>query len=305
MARVFLMSPPPSGWRIVGGANYKSEARPTVNAQKALREWIALADAIVGEGGEVAVVPPAPCPTPLTGRMYTANAGWLIAPDRFRIARLSVAHRAAERAYLGSTLGHFGWTLEESRTVWEGQADMCSLGPDAIVLTFGVRSVAESLDEVRDASAKSWHAAKLQNPFFHGDTCMDVVDSPGGKLWLAYPGAFASTQDYQGARSFAEQYAEVVEISEADALGYACNSLSLDNVLLAPTGLSHGLLKTLAGKGVEVVPLDFAELFGKGGGGPRCLVNELRGLTTLNDALSYRLQREALVASAASYPQSA
>jgi N-dimethylarginine dimethylaminohydrolase len=300
------MSPPPSGWRIIGGANYKSEARPKVNPQKALREWIALADSIVAHGGEVAVLPPAPGPTPLTGLIYTANAGWLVAPGRFRIARVSVAHRVAERAYLAGALSHFGWALEESRAVWEGQADMCPLAEGAILLTYGVRSTVESLDEVRAASpATGWHAAKLQNPYFHGDTCMDVVQSSKGKLWLAYPGAFASAEEYRGARAFAEKQAEVLEIGEADALGYACNSLSLDNVLLAPTGLSSGLLGTLAAHGVEVLPLDFGELFGKGGGGPRCLVNELRGISSLDDPWSYRRQREALVAAAASYPTSA
>ncbi len=308
MARVFLMSPPPAGWRIVGGANYKSEARPRVNPRRAMEEWLALADAIVARGGEVAVVPPAAEGPALTGLIYTANAGWLVAPNRFRVTRLSVAHRAAERPYLVAQLRHFGWQIEERASVWEGQADMCSLAADAVLLTWGVRSTAESLIEVqaaRSPTVKAWHAARLQNPYFHGDTCMDVVQTPAGKLWLAFPGAFATPEDYRGARGFAEQYAEVLEISEADALGYACNALSLGTALLAPRGLSAALLGQLAARGVEVVPLDFAELFGKGGGGPRCLVNELRGLSALGDPWSYRLRREALAAAGSAYPTDA
>ena len=81
MARTFLMSPPASGWRIVGGANYKSVAKSAVNPRKALEEWIRLADAITAAGGSIAVLPPQKAPALLTGLMYTANAGWLAAGD--------------------------------------------------------------------------------------------------------------------------------------------------------------------------------------------------------------------------------
>lgn len=309
MARVFLMSPPPPGWRILGGANYKSEARPAVNPRKALWEWLALADAIAARGGEIAVLPPAPSEPPLTGLIYTANAGWLLGPGQFRVSRLSVAHRQAEGAHLVAALrGIFGFeAIAQSRTVWEGQADMCSLSAGSLILSYGVRSVAESVAEVRASlpAAVRVHAARLRQPYFHGDTCMDAVEGPRGKLWLVHPGAFATEAEYRATRAFAEAEAEVIEISEADALGYACNALSLGSSLLAPTGLSAPLLRTLADRGVEVDSLDFGELFGKGGGGPRCLVNELRGLTTFDHPSNYRRMREALVASAERYPTSA
>ena len=109
-----------------------------------------------------------------------------------------------------------------------------------------------------------------------------------------FPGAFASTEEYAGARAFAERGAEVIEISEADALAYACNSLSLGRTLLAPPGLSAELTSRLTDRGVDVQPMDFGELFGKGGGGPRCLVNELRGLDRAPDGTRYPEQRSAL-----------
>src|SRR5450631_2905030 len=105
MARVFLMSPPPPDWRIRGGANYKSETRARVNPRRAMSEWLGLADAIEKNGGVVNVVPPRRSTgDPLTGLMYTANAGWLCAAGRFRLARLSVAHRQGERGYLRESL---------------------------------------------------------------------------------------------------------------------------------------------------------------------------------------------------------
>jgi hypothetical protein len=56
--------------------------------------------------------------------------------------------------------------------------------------------------------------------------------------------------------------------------------------------------------GFELRELDFGELFGKGGGGPRCLVNELRGLPEIPDALSFQKIRPSLAARVAKYPSS-
>src|SRR5271155_2299059 len=115
------MSPPAPGWRITGGANYKSTGRPAVNPRKAMLEWLALADAVVASGAEVCVLPPPGAPELLSGLMYTANAGWLVAPGRFKVANLSVAHRKAERAYLCGVLpGLLGLSVEASAAVWEG-----------------------------------------------------------------------------------------------------------------------------------------------------------------------------------------
>ena len=275
------MSPPPSGWRIVGGANYKSAGHAQVSPRKAFEEWVVLADAIVATGAEVSVVPPPAPPALLSGLMYTANAGWLVTPERFKVANLSVAHRKAEQPYLREMLpGLLGLSVEGTAAVWEGQADMCTLGPSALILSYGVRSQLESIAEVRALlpAGVRVQAARLREPFFHGDTCMDLIEVRSGHAWLAFPGAFASDVEYREVRSFVEREAEVLEIVEADALAYACNSLSLGRSLLVPEGLSPELTSRLASQGVELHPLNFGELFGKGGGGPRCLVNELRGL---------------------------
>jgi N-dimethylarginine dimethylaminohydrolase len=308
VARVFLMSPPPPGWRITGGANYKSSGRPAVNPRKAMQEWLSLADAVVACGAEVCVLPPPGAPGLLSGLMYTANAGWLVTADRFKVAHLSVAHRKAEQAYLGEVLpGLLGLSVEASTAVWEGQADMCTLGPSSLILSYGVRSVFESIAEVQGSlppDART-QAARLREPFFHGDTCMDPIETHSGRAWLVFPGAFASSPDYLEVRAFAEREAEVLEISEGDALAYACNSLSLGRTLLVPPGLSVELCGRLVARGVELRPLDFGELFGKGGGGPRCLVNELRGMERPPPGTSYREKRAELFGAVAGYSTSA
>jgi N-dimethylarginine dimethylaminohydrolase len=299
------MSPPPPGWRIVGGANYKSAGHAEVSPRKAFEEWLALADAIVATGAEVSVVPPPPPPALLSGLMYTANAGWLVTPGRFKVANLSVAHRRAEQPYLREVLpGLLGLSVDGTAAVWEGQADMCPLGSSAVILTYGVRSAFESIAEVRALlpGGVRVQAARLREPFFPGDTCMDLIEIRSGHAWLAFPGAFASDVEYREVRSFVEREAEVLEIGETDALAYACNSLSLGRSLLVPEGLSPELTSRLASQGVELHPLNFGELFGKGGGGPRCLVNELRGLEMPPRGTSYREHREGLLSAAGGYP---
>ena len=302
----YLMSPPPRGWKIRGAANYKSKGRPAVSPRKAFGEWLELADAVEAAGGKVAVVEPSDEPL-LTGMMYTANAGWLLragSAPAFRLANVSVAHRKDERPLLRRALEAAGFAVEEARTVWEGQADMCHLA-DRVVLTYGVRSVRESVDEVAAALPPGlpYHGARLRDPFFHGDTCMDPLPAPKGPVWLVFPGAFAAREEYEAARRFAAQSAEPIEIDEADALAYACNSLPVGEELLMPTGLSAKLRETLRAQGLRLRELDFEELFGKGGGGPRCLVNELRGLPQAPAPLAYASLRPALAGRLESYPQ--
>src|SRR5207237_1615672 len=79
---------------------------------------------------------------------------------------------------------------------WEGQADVCSLPGERYVLTWGVRSVRESVDEVMELLPPVARAlpVRLRQPFFHGDTCLNVVRGAGGRtLLLAHAGAFVET----------------------------------------------------------------------------------------------------------------
>ena len=55
-------------------------------------------------------------------------------------------------------------------------------------------------------------------------------------------------------------------------------------------------------RGFTLEEMDFSELFGKGGG-PRCLVNDLRGLVVNPGAPSYANLRESLYAKMERYPE--
>jgi N-dimethylarginine dimethylaminohydrolase len=308
--QTFLMSPPPKRWRIRGGENFRSKGKAATNPQAAMKEWLSLCDAIVRAGGRVLVLPPAEVDPPLTGMMYTANSGALFVRDgraRFVVSSMSVAHRQAERTPVGAfASSQLELEVDEAPHVWEGQADVTTLPGGAFLLSWGVRSVRESVDDVRGRLGKEARTLdlKLRDPWFHGDTCLNPLTTAKGRtVLLAFPGALVDrTLDELG--RFVGDAAEVLPVDEADALGYACNVLCVGGKLLLPKGLSSKLLGQLSERGFVLEELELGELFGKGGGGPRCLVNELRGFEHGGDAADYSRTRDRWSRLADQYPTS-
>ena len=71
--------------------------------------------------------------------------------------------------------------------------------------------------------------------------------------------------------------------------------------------MSERLQQQLRDFGFELRPLDLTELFGKGGGGPHCLVNQLFGIDpeTFPDEIRFSRIRDALYLRVEDYPDSA
>jgi N-dimethylarginine dimethylaminohydrolase len=307
MGATFLMSYPAANWRIRGGENFRSKERAATNPRAAMKEWLKLCDAITQAGGRILIMPP-PEGGSLTGLAYTANAGELFHHGdewTFAVSKMSVPHRQAEAAHVRAFMTEAGVRCVEAKHTWEGQADVCPLPGNRFLLSWGVRSVKESLEEMRarlPAGARVLDV-QLKEPYFHGDTCLDpLVNRGGDTVLLAYGGAFAS-RSIPELRSFIGTYGDVLPVDEEDALAYACNSLCVNGTVLVPSGLSTGLRGNILRRGFAVEELDLPELFGKGGGGPRCLVNQLRGFVVTDDAPNYMVQRDELHALAERYPE--
>ena len=301
------MSFPAAAWRIRGGLNFRSRQKPATNPRKSALEWLALADALTDAGGEVVAMPPAEVDPPLTGMMYTANAGAFFG-DVFAVSRMHVAHRLDEAAPIEVFMKELGLGTVRWEPTWEGQAEICTLPGSRYILTWGVRSDEESCALSEGKLPAGAHTLKLKicDPFIHGDTCMASLPTPGRHLLLVHEAALVDRSLDDLAR-FAGGV-EVVSVSEADALAYACNALSVGGKWLCPTGISEKLKRTVAAQGLEIVELDLGELFGKGGGGPRCLVNELDVLATLPEvppALGWQARRPGIVQAIDAYPETA
>ena len=310
MGATFLMSYPAARWRIRGGENFRSKTRAETNPRAAMFEWLKLCDAITKHGGRILVMAPPEVDPPLSGMMYTANAGALFKQGEswtWMLSKMSVAHRQAEQAHIKAFWAEAGVPTDAADHTWEGQADVATLPGGRYLLTWGVRSVRESLDDVKRRLPTGARVldVKLRDPWFHGDTCMDAMATRGGDtVLLAFPGALVD-RTVPELRTFAGDQVEVIQIDEADCLGYAANSLCVNGTILMPAGLSTGLRGNLLRRGFNIEELELGELFGKGGGGPRCLVNELRGFVLTDDAPDYVSQRDRLHAVADRYPESA
>ena len=265
------MSPPGPTWRIRGGTNFRSKDKPETDPVRARAEWDQLVAAIRKAGGEVAVMPAAEVDPPLTGMIYTANAGQRFA-DVYLVSRMWAPHRKDEAAHVEAFVRTLGLETERAQHTWEGQAEVSPLPGNRFILSWGVRSDRESVDEVRaHLSGAQTLDVKLRDPFFHGDTCLDSMATPKGPILLACEAALVD-RSLDDLRKFAAGV-EVVPVSEADARAYACNALACGKTWLVPRGVSDALLKRVQSFGLDIVELDLSELFGKGGGGPRCLVN--------------------------------
>lgn len=301
------MSYPPARWHIRGGSNFRSVTRQTTDPRGAAQEWLVLADSIEEAGARVVVLPPPAVEPPLTGMVYTANAGAFF-PGGFTTSKMWAEHRIAETLHVAGFFESLGVPVSHASHVWEGQADICTLPDNRYILTYGVRSVAESAGEVRERLPQGARVLEVQirDPYFHGDTCMALLRAPGGPVLLLCHEAIVapSVDEIVG---FAEGI-EVIRVSEADTLAYACNALAVGERWLAPQGLSGELRRAVGERGLEVVELDLSELFGKGGGGPRCMVNELDIVAPFPDApdqVRFSTLRPRLVEAIAAYPQSA
>ena len=76
MLDLYLMSPPSPRWTLRGRANFRSREAPPVDAARARREWLALAEAIEAHGGTVVALSPAE--DALTGMPYAAECGHIV-----------------------------------------------------------------------------------------------------------------------------------------------------------------------------------------------------------------------------------
>jgi N-dimethylarginine dimethylaminohydrolase len=256
------MSPPPANWRIIGGENFKSETRAKTDAARARTEWDHLKREIEAMGGEVLTLPAPDVEPPHTGLMYAANWGQAFG-NKFALAQMKVAHRQREAALIRTFVESIDFEVIDAPHTWEGQADICILDDDRVLLTHGPRSDRASADWVARTlfPRATTLTLELREPYFHGDVSHVWVEG----LLFACRDAFVNL-DETALRDFA---GDVVWVPSDEARAYALNSLPSGGGILVARGVKTDF-------GLNLVrEVDLAELCGKGGGGPRCLVNRL------------------------------
>jgi N-dimethylarginine dimethylaminohydrolase len=289
---VFLMTPPRRDWSLLGRANFRSRVADTVDPSRARAEWSALADAIVEAGGDVLVCPPNPR-RPLTGMIYTAEAGECYRDDddtwRFLLPNMAAEHRRPEADWIGGFMTGLGMRCEAIEPTWEAQGDAIrGAYPRDVIHTYGRGPDARTKAEAYDAVAGKLGDREIQLPFeadpwFHGNTFLNVYRKPDGHggwrgLAVVCPDAL-SDDAYQKLVVFLGDDTRIHTISREASLGYDTNALQVGSTVISPSTLSTPTRRALSNFGLNIVDLDLGELFSKGGGAPVCLTNRLWGLS--------------------------
>lgn len=302
-APAFLMvQPHPFFGRDHAGNNYREVATQNEprNPRVAFEEWIALADAIVAAGGTVYVMSPSFANSKFyptagsTDMVYAANTGFLGGSAElpmFLGANMLYPSRQQE---LGQVQRFWTKILEvpvfQARHIFEGQADLSQVftvdGIGRRIFTNGIRSQSVALEQIehflRDGN-KTLSMQVRDETYFHGDTCLSVLQIPNAEKGLVLHAETAFTApdlaeigDFLKKPNSVKSNTTFISLSQSDAEDYfAANSLQVGATLMMIEGASAELVDELTTHGLAIHYLKMDELFGKGGGGPRCCVIKL------------------------------
>ena len=293
------MSPPGPGWRLRGRANFRSEAAAPVDARAAIREWVALADAIEARGGRVVCLVPEP-DTELTGLPYAAECGQIVEHEgelAFVLPSMAAPHRRGERDAWRPVAEALGLRVVElPEGLWEAQGDVAELGGRTL-LFWGGRT-----DHAGLLAAARWFPAdaivvEVRQPAFHGNMAALPLEA-AGKL-LVCPEVIAGDGMERLAAAFGA--AALVPVTVDEITRYATNGLPIGREVLAPHLTPPRVIGLMRDLGLSVVVLPMIELCEKAGGASRCLVSQARvaaARLTVPAAFDYRVQRARILQAA-------
>ncbi|MBA2663729.1 MAG: hypothetical protein H0U74_15690 [Bradymonadaceae bacterium] len=294
----------PRHFQIKGGANphtrLPDNSLKVVDLEHAWPQWHNYVDALLEAGVDVYVIDALP---ELTGMVFAANAGFLkgrldavpSAQKVFYPSHFMVAHRAGEALVFSAFMASFGFALRDydpSRR-FEGEADAFPVGRNEAlrwIFTHGFRSDAQIGDWLQDeVLGQTPLALRLTNPsYYHGDTLLCDLGGPF-MAWLG--GLDADSRE----RLSAALGQRLVALDDEDADGFVANSFYVETerarLLFAPATIRPSTIRRIEALGIEVVAVDISEFFGKGGGGPKCMVFNL-GMIDVAESDLTEAQRE-------------
>ncbi len=299
---LYLMSPPGAGWRLRGRANFRSEAAALaggVDARAAIREWIALADAVEARGGRVVCLVPEP-DTELTGLPYAAECGQIVEHDGalcFLLPSMAAAHRRGERDAWRPVAAALGLRpVELPEGLWEAQGDVAELHGRTLLFWGGRTDRAGVLAAARYFPADAI-LVEVRQPAFHGNMAALPLEA-AGKL-LVCPEVIVGDGLARLEAAFGADALATVSLDEIRS--YATNGLPIGREVLAPHLTPPRVVELLRSWGLGVVLLPMVELCEKAGGASRCLVSRARvdaARIAVPAAHDYRVQRARILAAA-------
>jgi N-dimethylarginine dimethylaminohydrolase len=237
-----------------------------VDAQLAISQWVNLRDLMKDAG---AVIETVTAPSDMHDAVFPANAGF-VEGNHFIVSKFAKVERAPEEAFWARAAAALGlWVVDpwDPTNFFEGAGDALADPCRGVVYVgYGQRTSENAIRVLRDHTRRDVVALRLVDPrFYH----VDVVLAPLSKGHvMVYPPAL----DPDSYGTLRERVGEewIVEVSEEDAAGFACNAVEVGKCLFA-NWFSKELYATLSGLGYLPVAVPMSE-FMLAGGGCRCLV---------------------------------
>jgi N-dimethylarginine dimethylaminohydrolase len=206
--------------------------------------------------------------------VFTANAGLV----RDGIVALSSFHhreRQGEEPHFRRWFSESGFTVSDipRTTPFEGEGDaLFEADGSRLWAGYGPRTRQDSHQRLTELWGVEVVSLRLVDPrFYHLDTCFCPLAN--GDVMYYLPAFDRDSQLKIEARYSKKQR---IQVSEADALRFACNAVNIGRTILL-NRISDELSSELELRGFQIVRLDLTE-FLKAGGAAKCLVLRLSEL---------------------------
>jgi len=240
--------------------------RNNVDKTKAAKQWQVLRNLISRLGAFTEILS-----IPHPDGVFSANAG-LVYKDRFILSSFKHPERQTEESYWmnwAKTVRHPdnpGKRLFDSvhflnNWSFEGAGDALFVG-DLLCCGHGFRTEQSAIIQIAHLLQVDVISLKLTNPrFYHLDTCFCPLSKTEV---LYYPGAFG-----EKTVETIQQKFDAIEVGQADAQYFACNSVVLGKDVIIPRHCENTMAK-LRSRGYTCYPVDMSEYL-KSGGACKCL----------------------------------
>lgn len=231
----------------------------------AKKQWQNLV-AIIEQFADVVLVEPV---KGLPDMVFTANAGF-VRGDRVIVSTFEHPERQGETPVFTKWFEDNGFQTVQLPYSFEGAGDaLIDHTNDVVFCGYGHRSAKQAAWDIEIEFHS--HAAPLRlidDKFYHLDTCFCPLTAG---FTLYYPAAFDDVS-IEAIKYFIDED-KLIEVSEEDALNFACNAVNLGDIIIM-NKCSANLQHQLNVIGFTVYQTDLSE-FMKAGGSAKCLTLKL------------------------------
>lgn len=240
-----------------------------VDRDLAMQQWLALKDSVE----KYVIVKTIDPDERFPDMVYTANAGvvlkgGVITPSRFRHEERQGEQKVFRTWFAGNNYEMLG--VPPGNT-FEGEGDTQHDHKHKITwMGWGPRSIFSAIEFIGAQGFAQYPIAPLQlvdERFYHLDTCFCPL--PNGEI-LYYPPAIDEKSRDLMSMILDELETHMIEVSEEDAMRFACNLIAIDDTVLLTPIISPELKAQLEERGYQVIEHDLSE-FIKTGGAAKCL----------------------------------